>query len=106
MSKLELAFNLFYVDSTHIASFSSARLPLRAPGTDPQLPTVGTGAYDWNGFARPGGAPAGDRPAERLHRQLEQPARAGLRRLGRQLVVRLRPARGPARRRLHDPERS
>ena len=57
MSKLELAFNWHYADSRHIASFSSARLPLRAPGTDPQLPTVGTGAYDWTGFAPPSAHP-------------------------------------------------
>jgi acyl-homoserine lactone acylase PvdQ len=50
-SKVELAFNWHYADSKHIAYFSSARLPLRAPGADPQLPTVGTGAYDWRGFA-------------------------------------------------------
>ena len=57
MSKLEPAFNWHYADSRHIASFSSARLPLRAPGTDPQLPTVGTGAYDWTGFAPPSAHP-------------------------------------------------
>ncbi len=51
VGKIELAFNWHYADSRHIASFSSARLPLRAPGVDPQLPTVGTGAFDWRGFA-------------------------------------------------------
>ena len=57
MSKLELAFNWHYADSKHIASFSSARLPVRAAGADPQLPTVGTGAYDWRGFVSPAAHP-------------------------------------------------
>ena len=50
---------------------------------------LGNGEYDWRGFAPPAAAPAGDRPARGLHRQLEQPAGARLRRLGRQLVVRV-----------------
>jgi acyl-homoserine lactone acylase PvdQ len=33
--------------------FSSGRLPIRAPGIDPGLPTVGTGDYDWRGFLSP-----------------------------------------------------
>ena len=53
MSKLELAFNWHYADSGHIASFSSARLPVRAPGTDPQLPMPGNGDFEWRGFATP-----------------------------------------------------
>ena len=43
-------FNLFYVDHRDIAFFSSGRLPLRAPGTNPSLPTLGTGEYEWRGF--------------------------------------------------------
>jgi acyl-homoserine lactone acylase PvdQ len=39
-----------YVDSSHIAYFSTGRLPILAPGTDPSLPTFGTGEYDWRGF--------------------------------------------------------
>ena len=93
MSKVELAFNWHYADSEHIAYFSSARLPLRAPGTDPQLPTLGNGEFDWRGFAPAAAHAAGDRPAGRLPRQLEQPAGARLRRRRRQLVVRLGPAR-------------
>lgn len=50
MSRVEFTFNWFYADSRDIAMFSSGRLPLRAPGTDPALPTVGTGEYDWRGF--------------------------------------------------------
>jgi len=47
MSKVEFSFNWFYADDKHIAYYSSGRLPLRAPGTDPALPTIGTGAYEW-----------------------------------------------------------
>jgi acyl-homoserine lactone acylase PvdQ len=52
MSHVEFAFNWFYADDRHIAYYSSGRLPFRAPGTDPALPTVGTGAYEWQGFLR------------------------------------------------------
>ena len=48
--EFETTFNWHYVDSRHIAYFSSGRLPVRAPGTDPALPTLGTGPYDWRGF--------------------------------------------------------
>jgi acyl-homoserine lactone acylase PvdQ len=49
-NELETTFNVPYVDSTHIAYFSTGRLPILAPGTDPSLPTLGTGQYDWRGF--------------------------------------------------------
>ena len=50
MGAVEFSFNWVYADDRDIAFFSSGRLPLRAPGTDPALPTAGTGAYDWRGF--------------------------------------------------------
>jgi acyl-homoserine lactone acylase PvdQ len=50
MNGVEFSFNWFYADDRDIAFFSSGRLPLRASGTDPALPTVGTGDYDWQGF--------------------------------------------------------
>ena len=50
MSGIEFSFDWFYADNRDIAMFSSGRLPVRAPGTDPSLPTVGTGAYEWRGF--------------------------------------------------------
>jgi len=53
MAKVEFSFNWFYADDRDIALFSSGRLPVRAPGTDPALPTVGTGEYDWKGFLTP-----------------------------------------------------
>ncbi len=50
MGGVEFSFNWFYADDRHIAYFSSGRLPVRAPGTDPALPTLGTGGYDWRSF--------------------------------------------------------
>ena len=49
-SQIEFTFNWFYVDAAHIAFFSSGRLPVRAPGTNPTLPTFGDGRYEWRGF--------------------------------------------------------
>jgi acyl-homoserine lactone acylase PvdQ len=45
-------FNLFYIDQKDIAFFSAGRLPVRAAGTNPSLPTLGTGDYDWRGFLK------------------------------------------------------
>jgi acyl-homoserine lactone acylase PvdQ len=50
MNAVEFSFNWFYADDRDIALYSSGRLPVRAPGTDPALPTAGTGEYDWRGF--------------------------------------------------------
>ena len=50
MNGVEFSFNWFYADDRDIATFSSGRLPQRAAGTDPALPTVGTGDFDWRGF--------------------------------------------------------
>ena len=49
-SKIEFTFNWFYADNKHIAMFSSGRVPIRAAGVDPGLPTIGTGKYEWKGF--------------------------------------------------------
>ena len=53
MSGFDLTFNWFYADSKHIAMYSSGRLPLRAPGVDPGLPTNGNGSYEWRGWLAP-----------------------------------------------------
>jgi acyl-homoserine lactone acylase PvdQ len=50
MNGVEFSFNWFYADDRDIALFSSGRLPMRAPDTDPALPTIGNGNYDWRGF--------------------------------------------------------
>lgn len=62
MGSVELAFNWFYADDRDIAFFSSGRLPLRSPGTDPGLPTRGTGEYDWRGFLSFAGHPQAVNP--------------------------------------------
>jgi len=49
-SKIEFTFNWFYADNHNIAMFSSGRVPVRADGVDLGLPTIGTGAYEWQGF--------------------------------------------------------
>jgi acyl-homoserine lactone acylase PvdQ len=49
-NELDTTFNMSYLDSKQIAYFSTGRLPILAPGTDPSLPTLGTGEYDWQGF--------------------------------------------------------
>src|SRR4029077_13486458 len=49
-NELETTFNIPYVDNEHIAYLSAGRLPVLAAGTDPSLPTLGTGQYDWKGF--------------------------------------------------------
>ena len=53
MSGFELTFNWFYADSKHIAVYSSGRLPLRAPGVNPGLPTNGNGSDEWRGWLAP-----------------------------------------------------
>ncbi len=49
-NELETTFNMAYASDEHIAFFSTGRLPVTAPGTNPSLPTLGTGEYDWKGF--------------------------------------------------------
>ncbi len=45
-------FNWGYVSRQHIAYFSSGKLPIRARGTNKELPTIGTGKYNWRGFLK------------------------------------------------------
>jgi acyl-homoserine lactone acylase PvdQ len=49
-AKIQYTFNWYYVDDRDIAYYSAARLPVRAAGTDLDLPRWGTPAYDWKGF--------------------------------------------------------
>jgi acyl-homoserine lactone acylase PvdQ len=62
MNGVEFSFNWFYADDRDIAFFSSGRLPIRAPGTDPALPTVGNGDDDWRGFLSLAGHAQGVNP--------------------------------------------
>ena len=50
-ARLEMTFNWVYADDRDIAMFSSGRLPIRPDTVDPGLPTLGTGDYEWRGFA-------------------------------------------------------
>jgi len=55
VSAIDYTFNWFYTDSKHIAYYCSGRLPVRAPGYDPDLPRWGDTRYDdrgWLGFAQ------------------------------------------------------
>jgi acyl-homoserine lactone acylase PvdQ len=52
-------FNSFYIDSRHIAEYTSGRLPNRPSNVDPGLPTKGTGQFEWKGFIPPLAHPHG-----------------------------------------------
>ena len=78
-------FNSFYIDSKHIAEFTTGRLPVRAPHVDPGLPTVGTGQYEWRGFLGKDQHIHGVDPKQRNDRQLEQQRRPRLRRRRRRV---------------------
>jgi acyl-homoserine lactone acylase PvdQ len=57
-------FNSFYMDDKHVAEITTGLLPLRAKGTDPSLPTVGNGKYEWTGFLSTKGHPQGIDPSQ------------------------------------------
>lgn len=44
------SFNWAYVNDTDIAYSMTGRFPRRAPGTHPDLPTWGTGQWEWQGY--------------------------------------------------------
>jgi acyl-homoserine lactone acylase PvdQ len=52
-------FNSFYIDSKHIAEYTSGRDPIRPASADPGLPTKGTGKFEWRGFLKPMAHPHG-----------------------------------------------
>ena len=49
-NQFEFTFNWAYASRQDTAYFSSGLLPVRAPGLDRRLPTLGTGRYEWRGF--------------------------------------------------------
>ncbi|MGC4805914.1 penicillin acylase family protein [Micromonospora sp. DT233] len=49
-NNVEYAFNWFYVNSTQAAYFNSGLLPVRAAGSNPNLPMRGEAAYEWQGY--------------------------------------------------------
>ena len=97
MNEINFTFNWFYADDRDIAYFNSGDNPVRAAGADPDLPTWGTGEYDWQGWEttlqdRPTYTPFAEHPQvinQDYITSLEQQAGARLRR--RRRPVRLRP---------------
>jgi acyl-homoserine lactone acylase PvdQ len=57
-NQFEFTFNWAYASRSAIAYFTSGRLPLRAPGLDRRLPTLGTGNYEWRGILHPSRHPS------------------------------------------------
>jgi acyl-homoserine lactone acylase PvdQ len=49
MSDIPMSFNWLYVNQAHIAYFHSGWYPVRARGVDPDLPSWGTGEWEWQG---------------------------------------------------------
>src|SRR5207247_510259 len=52
MAFFNSTFNWVYVDDKDIAYFHAGRYPERAPGIDPDLPSWGTGQWEWQGLLR------------------------------------------------------
>lgn len=58
MSRVSTNFGICYGDeSGQIGFWETGLMPRRAPGTDPRLPTPGTGEYEWQGFLTPAERP-------------------------------------------------
>jgi acyl-homoserine lactone acylase PvdQ len=77
MNQVEYTFNWHYADNRDIAFFSSGRLPIRARGTDPSLPTLGTGGYEWRGWLSRGGHPQAVNPSSGIIRNWNNKPAAG-----------------------------
>jgi acyl-homoserine lactone acylase PvdQ len=66
-NRFGFTFNWGYANRDGIAYFASGELPVRAPGLDRRLPTLGTGDYEWQGFLDQDEHPHGDtHPSGRL----------------------------------------
>ena len=50
VAQVPFSLNWFYADSRHIAWTLSGRYPRRARGVGPDVPSWGTGRWDWKGF--------------------------------------------------------
>ena len=58
-------FNFIYADDHgNIGYWHTGRVPIRAPGVDPRLPTPGDGRFDWRGFLSPKRWPSVIDPAQ------------------------------------------
>ncbi|MBV8160125.1 MAG: penicillin acylase family protein [Acidimicrobiia bacterium] len=62
-SEIGYTFNWLYVDTGHIAEFTSGLDPLRPTNVDPNLPTWGTGNAEWQGWLAPQDHPHTTDPA-------------------------------------------
>ena len=78
-AKSPQTFNSYYIDSRHIAEYTSGLMPIRPRKVDPGLPTKGTGQYEWRGFLSKNGHIHGVDPKNGQDRQLEQHRRPRLR---------------------------
>ena len=68
-------FNTFYADDRQVAQITTGRLPQRAPGVDPGLPTDGQGNFEWRGFLKPKAHPQGVLKGGVLNNWNNKPAR-------------------------------
>jgi hypothetical protein len=57
------SFNWLYVNETELGYVHSGRYPVRAPGVDPDLPSWGTGEWEWQGLLDPEARPHEVNPA-------------------------------------------
>jgi acyl-homoserine lactone acylase PvdQ len=62
-SLIGYTFNWFYVDSRQIAYFNSGFNPVRATGTDPNFPALGTRRFEWRGWNANTNVPRYEAPA-------------------------------------------
>ena len=88
-------FNLFYVDHRNIGFFSTGRLPIRAPGTNPSLPTTRHRPVRLARLSKSEPAPPGRQSEERADHELEQQAGGRIRRGRQQLELPVGSARQP-----------
>jgi acyl-homoserine lactone acylase PvdQ len=68
-------FNTFYADDDEAAMVTTGRLPIRARGVDPGLPTDGRGRHEWRGFLAPDAHPHGIVRSGVLNNWNNKPAR-------------------------------
>ena len=68
-------FNTFYADDDEAAMVTTGRLPIRAKGVDPGLPTDGRGKHEWRGFLKAKAHPHGIVRSGVLNNWNNKPAR-------------------------------
>jgi len=58
------SFNWLYVDDQHVGYYHSGLYPVRAAGVDTDLPSWGTGQWEWQGFVPPSQHPQAVDPSK------------------------------------------